>query len=122
VNEPVAPENVCTVCSWQFAGQWCSTSAHVSAEPVSVPCCGSVAEPEKLITLPACHVVELVGVVIVAVGRVLPAVIVMPAVAVAPCGSVTRSFTLYVPAVEYVRDGATCVESPNVPLPSRSQL
>jgi len=42
----------------------------------------------------ACHVVDPDGVRMVAVGRVLPATIVTPATAVAPCGSVTRSFGL----------------------------
>ncbi len=94
VNDPVVPVTVVTVCSWQFSGQWCTTSVHDSAEPPSVPCWGSVAEPEKPMTLPACHVTAPVGVVMVAVGRELPAVMTTVAVSVALCGSVTRSFTL----------------------------
>ena len=50
-------------------------------------------------TLPACQVTLPVGALMMAVGRVLPAVIVTLAVSVAPCGSVTRSLTSYVPAM-----------------------
>ena len=40
-----------------------------------------------------------------------PTVIVVEVVPVRPPGSVTRRRTVTVPALVYVRDGATCVES-----------
>ena len=43
---------------WQFDGQWCMTSAQVSAAAGSVPSCGSVAEPEKAIESPTFQVVR----------------------------------------------------------------
>ena len=45
----------------------------LNAEAGNVPSCGSVAEPEKLITSPTFHVVAAVGVEMVAVGGLKPA-------------------------------------------------
>src|SRR5262245_29075186 len=74
VNEPLAPvtygldsepRNGCVWVSW-----WKTT--HQLSEPAgSVPCSASVAEPLKLIVLPALYSVPAVGVVIVGDGAVL---------------------------------------------------
>ncbi len=69
---------------WQFDGQWCMTSDHVSAEGGSVPSCGSVAEPANAITSPTLHVVDPDGAVIVAVGGIEPAWITTDFVPTAP--------------------------------------
>lgn len=63
----------------------------MSADAGSVPCCGSVAAPENVITSPTFHVVPAAGVSITAVGGVLPAEIGTESVPLAPDGSVTRS-------------------------------
>ena len=59
------------------------------------------------------------GIVIVTVGRVLPAVIGIVSKAVWPSASVTVRVALNVPAVVYVWVGLAAVESV-VPLPSKS--
>src|SRR5262245_31425174 len=41
LNEPLAtPVNVCTICVWQFDGQWCKMIDQDSAEAGSVPSSG----------------------------------------------------------------------------------
>src|SRR5262245_33607748 len=106
VNEPVAtPVKVWMTCSWQFDGQWCMISVHVSADAGSVPCCGSVADPEKPITSPTFQVREAGGEDSVADGGVLAALIVSEAVPLAPSASVTRRRTVRVPGVVYVKTG-----------------
>ena len=65
--------------------------SHFRAEPGRVPSSASVAEPEKLITSPTFQVVPAAGVVMVAVGGVLPTVIVTESVSEAPRLSVTLS-------------------------------
>ena len=81
--------------------------------PGRVPCCGSVAEPEKEIASPTAQVVVAVGVAIVAVGAVFPTVIVTGSLTLeAPAASVTRSRTVRSrPAVVYVQVGCAAVES-----------
>ena len=92
VNEPDAtPAKVCTGCEWQLEGQCCMTSSQVRADAGRVPSCVSVAEPEKLMTSPTFQVVPAAGVLIDAVGAVLPTVMVTLSVPVAPAPSVTRS-------------------------------
>ena len=79
-------------CSWQFRhGQWCRTSDQDSVEAGSVPSCWSLAEPEKEILSPTFQVVVEGGVSMVAVGGVLPALILSGSskVSVAPWLSVT---------------------------------
>ncbi len=66
----------------------------VSADAGSVPCCGSVACPVKLIVLPTRQVVPAVGVSITAVGAWLPGVMITVSVSVAPSVSVTVSFAV----------------------------
>ena len=75
---------------WQFDGQWCRISLQDSADAGSGPSCASVALPAKSITSPTFQVVPAAGEVIVAVGGVLPALIVTAAVPDAPWLSVTR--------------------------------
>ena len=82
---------------WQFDGQWWRMSDQLKADAGSVPCCGSVAEPENETVLPTRHVVPAVGVPIVADGAERSPWIVTASVSEAPPGSVTRSCTLYVP-------------------------
>ena len=74
-----------------LAGQWCITSDQVSLEGASAPSCWSVAEPEKEIVSPTFHVVLVSGALMVAVGGVLPALIVSGAsrVSEAPWPSLT---------------------------------
>ena len=69
-------------------------SCQSSAEPGSVPCSGSVAEPVKLIVWFTPQVVPAAGVVIVGDGEPLPALIVTVSSSKAPLVSVTRSLTL----------------------------
>ena len=68
-------------------------SCQSSAEPGSVPCSGSVAEPLKLIVWLTPHIVPAAGVSIVAVGVPLAALIVSVSSSNAPLVSVTRSLT-----------------------------
>jgi hypothetical protein len=90
VKLPLAtPTKLWIGCEWQFEGQCCRTSSHVRAEAGRTPSCASAADPEKLMTSPTFQVVPAAGVVIVAVGTVLPTVIVTEAVADAPATSVT---------------------------------
>ncbi len=94
-NEPPAtPTKSCSGCVWQFDGQWWRISDQLNADAGSVPCCGSVAEPENETVLPTRQVVPAVGVTIDATGGEFPAVIVTASVSEAPGGSVTRSCTL----------------------------
>ena len=64
-----SPAHVCSGCEWQFDGQCCRRSSHERDDAGSVPCCGSVAEPENEIRSPTFHVVPAAGVSMVAVGR-----------------------------------------------------
>ena len=90
MNEPEAtPGNVWIVWEWQFDGQCCSTSVHVSAEAGNAPSCGSVAEPLKLMRSPTFHVVPAVGVEITGVGGLLPTLMTSLSVPVANPASVT---------------------------------
>src|SRR3954447_12503275 len=83
---PVTPLTVWITWVWQSFGveQWCMIMSQLSAEAGSVPCCGSVAWPEKLTELPTCHVTVELGASMTAVGAVLPTVTVANAVPVAP--------------------------------------
>src|SRR5215210_35338 len=97
-NVPWAtPEKSCTGCSWQLLArsQWWSISDQESLEADSVPSCWSVAEPEKEILSPTFQAEVEGGVSIVAVGGVLPALIVSgeSKVSVAPLLSVTLRST-----------------------------
>jgi hypothetical protein len=74
-KEPLAtPSKLCNRWVWQVDGQWWRIRSQVSAEVGRVPSCGSVAEPEKPITSPTFQVVPAAGVLMVAVGGVLPTV------------------------------------------------
>jgi len=75
---------------WQADGQWFSSSDQSRRPGPRVPSWRSVAPPLKLIRSPTFHVSPGVGVVIVATGGVLPAVIAALSVALAPCESVAR--------------------------------
>ena len=92
VKDPLdTPAKFCTGCVWQLDGQCCMMRSHFSAEAGRVPSCASVAEPEKVRTSPTFQVVPAAGVVMVAVGAVLPTVMVTEAVSEAPTLSVTFS-------------------------------
>ncbi len=70
------------------------TSSQLSELAGSVPCSGSLAEPENEITLPTRQVVPAAGVAIVAVGAELPTLIVTGSLTLeAPAASVTRRRT-----------------------------
>ena len=58
-------------CVWQFDGQWCMMTDHVSADAGSDPSCGSLALPLNAIGSPTFHVKDDGGAAIVAVGGVL---------------------------------------------------
>src|SRR5205807_9252329 len=96
---PVTPVNVFIGCTWQLVGvrQWCITTCQVNADAGSVPCCGSVAWPEKVTTSPTAHVNDAEGESMNAVGASLPAWIVTAFVSAAPNGSVTVSLAVKVP-------------------------
>src|SRR5258706_12979085 len=97
ISVPLAmPLSVCIGCSWHTPGdeQWCSTIVQLSADAGKVPCCGSVAWPEKLIVLPTAQVAVAAGPSMLAVGASLPAVIVTVLSLVTPRVSVTRSRAL----------------------------
>src|SRR6266511_3697444 len=83
---------------WQSVGeeQWWRRSVHVSRDAGSVPSWASVAPPENVMVSPTFHFNEALGVVIVAMGGELPAVMVTDAALTAPCGSVTRSISSHV--------------------------
>src|SRR5215210_5428237 len=98
------------------------TTDHESRDAGRFPSLASVAEPRKLTVSPTPQVNVLAGASIVAVGGASPALIVTPSVPVAPWLSVTRSLAVYLPGELYVYAGWEDEESPNVPLPSRSQL
>ena len=86
-------------------------SVHDSRDAGSAaPAFQSRADPANAIVSPTAQVVAAEGVSMVATGTP-PTVIVVEVVPVMPPGSVTRSRTVTVPALVYVRDGATCVES-----------
>ena len=108
-NEPeAAPPQVWSGCVWQLPGspsQQCwSSSFQLSAEAGSAAPCQSVAPPEKVSVSPTAQVVVPDGASIRAVGGA-PAVTVTVAVPSSPPASVTRSRTVTVPAVGYVRVG-----------------
>ena len=73
------------------------TSVQLSALAGSVPCSGSVADPRNEMVCPTRHVVPAVGSSIVAVGFVLPTVMITASVADAPRPSVTRRRAVKVP-------------------------
>ena len=58
-------------CVWQFDGQWCMMTDHVSADAGSEPSCGSLALPLNAIAVPTLQVNDDSGDAIVAVGAVL---------------------------------------------------
>src|SRR5918994_1216948 len=98
VNVPLAtPENVSHTCSWQVSavGQWCTIHSQDSAEAGSAPSSPSLALPEKEISWPTFQVEVGSGVSMVAVGGLLPAVMVSGSsrVSDAPRASVTLSPT-----------------------------
>src|SRR5919198_1726625 len=81
-SEPLAtPAQSCTAWVWQSVGvaQWCRISDQSSLAAGTVPSCGSLAWPEKLIVSPTFQVSVGAGVSITAVGGELPAVIVTEA-------------------------------------------
>src|SRR5687767_16035857 len=110
-------------CSWQLVGdeQWFMISAHFRALAGSVPSSVSEACPENDTFCPTCHRSVDDGESMTGTGAVLPTLIRTVAVSFSPSSSVTFSVTLYVPFAVYVRVGVADVESPNTPLPSRSQ-
>src|SRR5262249_2990409 len=93
---------------------------HERLDGGSGPSWASVAEPEKLMMSPTFQVDPLAGDWIVTVGGELPGVTVTNARPLAPSESVTWRPTNSVPAEEYVRVGATAVESPKTPSPFKS--
>ena len=93
----LTPVNAWTMCSWQVEGQWWRTSSHWKAEAGSAPLWASVPVPENAMLSPTAQVVAAVGAVIVATGAVLPTVITIEAMSVAPLVSVTRSLTVTCP-------------------------
>ena len=91
MNEPPAtPAKDCSGWVWQFDGQWWRIRSQLSREAGSGPSWASVAPPANWIRSPTRQVVPGAGEVIVAVGGVLPTLIVTVASPVAPWLSVTR--------------------------------
>src|SRR6266536_2138558 len=103
-DPPATPVKVFIGWLWQSVRvmQWCRISVQVNAEAGSVPCCGSLACPEKAIVSPTAQVSEPDGESMTAVGAALPAEMVTVAVSVALYGSVTVSLAVYVPTAAYV--------------------
>src|SRR5437867_9918395 len=99
MTDPEAtPLNVVIGWVWQSSRvtQWCRISVQASADGGSVPSCGSVACPEKLMVSPTDQVSESDGESITTAGGLLPAEMATVPVSVAPSGSVTVSLALYV--------------------------
>jgi hypothetical protein len=102
LNEPPAPLKDCSGWVWQLDGQWCRITVHESAEGGSGPSWASVAAPAKWTRSPTRQVAPGAGELMVAVGGVLPTVIVTAAVLDAPRASVTRRLAVKTPSVVYV--------------------
>jgi hypothetical protein len=81
---------VCSGWVWQLDGQWWRIRSQDRADGGSGPSCASVALPANSITSFTPQVLRAAGAVMVAVGAVLPTVIVTDAVPEAPWLSVTR--------------------------------
>ena len=114
-NEPDAtPLHVCSGCVWQLPGspskQCRSSRLQRSAAAGSAAPCQSFAPPEKPSVSPTTQVAVADGVSIRAAGGA-PAVTVTVVAPSSPPASVTRSRTVTVPAVAYVRVGRAAVES-----------
>ena len=90
----MTPSKIWMTWVWQFDGQWCISNDHDSAEGGRAPSSGSVADPEKLITVPTFQVVCADGREIVAVGGRDPAWITSDVVPLALRSFVTCSFTV----------------------------
>ena len=105
LNEPDAtPAKSSSSCTWQLPGssgaQWWRSSDQLSALAGSVPCCASVAEPEKEICWPGRHCRLAAGEAIVACGAVLASVLIVigSLTSEAPRLSVTRRRTSVLPS------------------------